>query len=188
MIGLSSSQQKEERLLFFPGNEPVSEKPWTLCSLQPSWIPFPPYKSVLFLLPCGNLHIAHHGCRPRIAILCWFQINPSLLECICFCVFFQVNRFNHFRSIWKLSMIWEKFLTYCNFLAHTLSVDSSFLPVCLQSLCHLHIVIIGSHSHTCKTYESLSFPSLPQFCLLCMYACSAHMQAHTHTHTLSFSS
>ena len=31
-------------------------------------------------LLCGDLHMAHHGCRPQIAILSWSQINQSLLE------------------------------------------------------------------------------------------------------------
>ena len=34
-------------------------------------LPFPPY---------GNLHVAHHGCRPLIAIFCRSPINLFLLE------------------------------------------------------------------------------------------------------------
>ena len=29
-------------------------------------------------MPYGNLHMTHHGCRPRISILCWSRINSSL--------------------------------------------------------------------------------------------------------------
>ena len=38
------------------------------------------YKRVLLPLPFGDLHVTHHGCRHWIAILCWSQINPPLLE------------------------------------------------------------------------------------------------------------
>lgn len=37
-------------------------------------------KSTLLPLPCGDLQVAHHIFRSQIAILCWPQINPSLLE------------------------------------------------------------------------------------------------------------
>lgn len=33
------------------------EMPWTLCLLQPSQIPFPLYKYILFPLPRRNLHV-----------------------------------------------------------------------------------------------------------------------------------
>lgn len=40
---------------------------------------FSPHKSPP-LLVLGNLHVACHGWRPQIAILCWFQVNLFLLE------------------------------------------------------------------------------------------------------------
>jgi len=43
------------------------EKPW----IHFYYCPFPHYKNVLPLLPHGDLHMAYHGCRPRIAIFCW---------------------------------------------------------------------------------------------------------------------
>ena len=49
-----------------------SHRLFLIHSLQ---LPFPFYKSIL-LLPCGGLHMAHHGCRSQTAILCWFWINP----------------------------------------------------------------------------------------------------------------
>lgn len=45
-------------------------------ALPPS---FPLFKRVLLSLPCGGLHMTHHGCRPWIVILRWFRMNPSLL-------------------------------------------------------------------------------------------------------------
>ena len=37
-------------------------------------------KSILLPWPCGDLQVAHHVFRSQIAVLCWSQINPSLLE------------------------------------------------------------------------------------------------------------
>ena len=47
---------------------------------EPSQLPFLLHESMLLPLLSGNLHMAHHGCRPWIAILCWPQINPPFLE------------------------------------------------------------------------------------------------------------
>ena len=33
-VMIARVQQEEERLLFFPGKDSASEKPWTLCSLE----------------------------------------------------------------------------------------------------------------------------------------------------------
>ena len=38
------------------------------------------HKSIFLPLTCRDLHRVHHGFRPQIAILCWSQINSSLLE------------------------------------------------------------------------------------------------------------
>ena len=65
--GDSRAQQEEERLLLFPGKHSANEKPWTVCLLQPSQLPFALHKSILLPLLCGDLQVAHHGCRPRIA-------------------------------------------------------------------------------------------------------------------------
>lgn len=67
-----------KRLL--PGKDSGNEKPWTVCLVQPSQLPFPFIKGGLSPLPSGDLYVAHHVCRPWIAVLCWFQINSSLLE------------------------------------------------------------------------------------------------------------
>ena len=69
------AQQEEVRLLFFFDKDSANEKPWTLCSLQPSQLPFPRYKRVLLPSACRDLHIACQGYRPCITILCWCQIN-----------------------------------------------------------------------------------------------------------------
>ena len=54
-----------------------------------SQLPSPLYKNVLLPSWSGDLHVAHHGCRPWIAVFCWYWINhlyfwilnkPSLLE------------------------------------------------------------------------------------------------------------
>ena len=37
-------------------------------------------KSIHLPLPCGDLQVAHHVFRSQIAVLCWSQINTSLLE------------------------------------------------------------------------------------------------------------
>ena len=57
----SRAQQEEERLLFFLGKDSANEKPWTLCLLQPSQLPFPLYKTLLLPLPFRDLHVALHG-------------------------------------------------------------------------------------------------------------------------------
>ena len=44
-----------------------------------SQLTFPLCKSAL-PLPWGDLHMARHGCRLWITVLCWSWINPSLLE------------------------------------------------------------------------------------------------------------
>ena len=67
-----------KRLL--PGKDSGNEKPWTVCLVQPSQLPFLFIKGGLSPLPSGDLYVAHHVCRPWIAVLCWFQINSSLLE------------------------------------------------------------------------------------------------------------
>ena len=38
------------------------------------------YKTVLLPLACRELHVARHDYIPQIAIICWSQINPFLLE------------------------------------------------------------------------------------------------------------
>ena len=68
-----------KRFVFFPGEVSATKNPWTLCTM-PSQLLFPLYESVLLPLLCGNLHVAHYGCRSWIAILCWSHISPSLLE------------------------------------------------------------------------------------------------------------
>ena len=45
------AQQEKERILFFPGKDSANEKPWTLCFLQPSQLPFSPSIKV-FSFPC----------------------------------------------------------------------------------------------------------------------------------------
>lgn len=50
----------------------------TLCLLEPFQLPFPLYKGV-FSIFVRDVHMACHGCRPRIKILCWSQIDPFLL-------------------------------------------------------------------------------------------------------------
>ena len=76
----------QEQALIFPGEDSVNGKPWSVCSLQPSQLPFPFYKSVLPLL-WGYLLVACHGCRPQISLLCLPQRNLSLLKkdtAVCF--------------------------------------------------------------------------------------------------------
>ena len=86
--------QQEERRLFFPGKDSANEKPWNLCLLQPSQLPFPPYESGLLPFPCRDLRVAFRCCRPRIAILCWSQLKPSLLEKYLMVYLFRVNKSN----------------------------------------------------------------------------------------------
>ena len=45
------------------------------------------YKTVL-PLTCGGWHVALHGCKPSVAILCWSQINTLLLG-NCQSIYFQ---------------------------------------------------------------------------------------------------
>ena len=57
----------------------------------PSQLTFPLRKSVLPPLMCRDLHVACHGCRSWIVILCLSWINPSLLgECLAI-YFFKVS-------------------------------------------------------------------------------------------------
>ena len=78
-----------KRLL--PGEDSGNEKPWRVCLLQSSQLPFPFIKGGLSPLLSGDLHVAHHVCRPWIAILCWSQINSSLLKKYMAVNLFQVN-------------------------------------------------------------------------------------------------
>ena len=65
-----SKAQGEEERHCFPGKDSANEKPWTLCLLQPSQLPFPLFKGILLPLLCQDLYLSCHGCRPQIAILC----------------------------------------------------------------------------------------------------------------------
>ena len=71
---------QEKRLLFFPGKDSANEKPWTLCSLQPSQLLFQSCKNILLSLPRRDLHVTCCGFRPQPGMLCWSWINSSLLE------------------------------------------------------------------------------------------------------------
>ena len=71
----SRAQWKGERL-FFPGKDSANGKSWT----EPSQVPFRLHERMPLPLLSWDLHMAHHGCRPWLAILCWPQINPSFLE------------------------------------------------------------------------------------------------------------
>ena len=62
----SRAKNEEETLLLIPSNDSANEKPWTLFAIA---LP----TSFSSLLPRGDLHVAFHGCRPRIAILCCFE-------------------------------------------------------------------------------------------------------------------
>ena len=75
-----------KRTLIVPGEDSANGKPRAVCSPQPSQLPFPFYKTVLPLL-WGYLHVACHGCRPQISLLCLPQRNLSLLKkdmAVCF--------------------------------------------------------------------------------------------------------
>ena len=61
----SRAQKEEECILFFPGKDSIRV---SLFSLAPQ-LPFPIYKSVFLPLPHGDLHVAHHSCRPQTAFL-----------------------------------------------------------------------------------------------------------------------
>ena len=41
---------------------------------------FPPHKSILLSLPCGDLNMAHHDCRSQIAILCRLWVSTFAAE------------------------------------------------------------------------------------------------------------
>ena len=84
-------QQEEERLPFFPGKDSANEKPWNSLFTVALPTSFFPYKSVLLPLLCRDLHMTLHGCRPWISVLCWSQINPSLLEKYLAVYLFYVN-------------------------------------------------------------------------------------------------
>ena len=91
----SRAQQEEERLSSFLGRtQPM--KSHGLCLPRPCQPPFLLYKSAL--LP---LRVAPHGCRPQIAILCWSQINPSLLEKYLAVCLFQVNVLEYGGSLFQ---------------------------------------------------------------------------------------
>ena len=76
----SRIQKGKERLLSFPRNKLANEKPLTLCLLLPSQFinTFYLYKRIFLPLPCGDLHMAHHGCRPWISTLFSSWIMPPL--------------------------------------------------------------------------------------------------------------
>ena len=59
------------------GNNSANEKAWIICLLQPSTLPFPLFKRVILIFPWSwrDSQVAHHDCRPQIAILSWSNIN-----------------------------------------------------------------------------------------------------------------
>ena len=80
----SRAQHKEDRLLFFPGKDSADEKPWILCLLEPSQLPFPSYK--VFSFPCTLLWLQIPNYKFMLILnkpifarktseVCFFQVN-----------------------------------------------------------------------------------------------------------------
>ena len=75
-----------------PSGQELSDRSWTLCSLQTSQLPFLTVKVLLF--PCcgKNCMWLSMVSRLQITILCGSQINPSLLKKYLAVFLFQINR------------------------------------------------------------------------------------------------
>lgn len=62
-VTTAKTNGKTKTLLSWPGFS--QWKAWTLCLLQSSQLPFPLYNILLLPLPCEDLQVACHGCRPQ---------------------------------------------------------------------------------------------------------------------------
>ena len=93
--------QQEERP-FFKGKDSAKEKPWILCLLQPSQLPFPLYKSMF--LPCYA-----RTCTWVIMVAdsdLQFFAAPSLPEKYLAVYLFQINKtILRFLKTWNCHMI-----------------------------------------------------------------------------------
>lgn len=49
---------QERESLFFPGKDSANAKPWTICSFQPSDLPFPSIKGFLSLVKRELAHVS----------------------------------------------------------------------------------------------------------------------------------
>ena len=105
----------------------------------------PPQKKVLLSLLCGDLHVASHGYRPQITILCWSCINPPLLGKYLTVYLFQVSTlvtrlgtredpwgpWDWWADLKPLSLI--AFLTNPGVQTYAFLLDLSLQPVCVWS-------------------------------------------------------
>lgn len=128
-----------------------------------SHLPFPLHKSVPPLL-CGGLHVACQGCRSWNVILCWSQLNLSLLVKYLAVYLFQSNSSTHpnFSSLpewillsamlsyysralntgWSFSVLCSLFLEHASFCRlpktppHPLRFSSDAVCFTKPSVCH----------------------------------------------------
>lgn len=78
-------KKKKTRLLSWQDSN--NEKPWTLCFLQFSHLPFPSVEAFSFSCYAGDLPRAHNGCRSQNSVLSQSWINSSSPEkylAVCF--------------------------------------------------------------------------------------------------------
>ena len=102
---------------------------------------FPSIKG--FSFPCcgADLHVARHGCRPRISILCWSQINPSLLEkYLAVCLFLVI-------TMWAPEELWLC-VTYLLHLGIQTKKEKTLFQSCRGGAKQWHL----KHLPTCCTY------------------------------------
>ena len=104
--------------------------------------------------PCheGDLHIPHNGCRPWIAILCWSQINSSLLKKYVADYLFQVN------TIYPHSITFHRLRVQCY------KTVPYFLPPLLQGQSQAQVV---AFAYYWLAYKSETSRPLPWILLPC---------------------
>ena len=99
-----SRAQQEDRLLLLPVRTQPSKSYWLFVSIV--------FTTSHLLYKTGLLPI----CRPRVAILCWSQTHPSLLEKYLVVYWLHVNNFNQgrFQNTSPLYRSWQCFQSPAN--------------------------------------------------------------------------
>lgn len=114
---------------------------------------FPSIKLLCFVFPSHAVqalaHIAHLGCRPQSAILCWSQTNPFLLGKYQAVYLFQVNRNQYGKEVKAFPSNLKAIFAGCRVLGWefpTFSICwSPLFP--WEVICHSHccsVVVFGS--------------------------------------------
>ena len=105
---VESSEKKENTSSFQPKTQPMKSHGLFIIFL-PNLFSCLCHKIVLLILPCGDLKLTCHCCRPSIAILCWSWISPSVLEKYLVPYLFQLSKVLDCMSVVEQCIILIKF-------------------------------------------------------------------------------